>query len=95
MLRGYQAFGARFALSQGRAILGDEMGLGKTIEALAAIGHLHAGGAAHSLVVCPASVLANWAHEVEQRSRLRAFRLHGPDRRHNLGTGYATAASAS
>jgi len=83
-LRGYQAFGARFALAQGRAILGDEMGLGKTIEALAAIGHLHAGGATHSLVVCPASVLANWAHEVEQHSRLRAFRLHGADRRRNL-----------
>ncbi len=83
-LRGYQAFGARFALAQGRAILGDEMGLGKTIEALAAIGHLHAGGATHSLVVCPASVLANWAHEVEQHSRVRAFRLHGADRRRNL-----------
>ncbi len=83
-LRGYQAFGARFALAQGRAILGDEMGLGKTIEALAAIGHLHAGGASHSLVVCPASVLANWAHEIEQHSRLRAFRLHGADRRRNL-----------
>jgi superfamily II DNA or RNA helicase len=84
-LRGYQAFGARFALAQGRAILGDEMGLGKTIEALAAIGHLHAGGATHSLVVCPASVLANWSHEVEQHSRLRAFRLHGPERRRALG----------
>jgi superfamily II DNA or RNA helicase len=83
-LRGYQAFGARFALAQGRAILGDEMGLGKTVEALAAIGHLHAGGATHSLVVCPASVLANWAREVEQHSRLRAFRLHGADRAGNL-----------
>jgi superfamily II DNA or RNA helicase len=83
-LRGYQAFGARFALAQSRAILGDEMGLGKTVEALAAIGHLHAGGATHSLVVCPASVLVNWAHEVEQHSRLRAFRLHGADRRRNL-----------
>jgi superfamily II DNA or RNA helicase len=83
-LRGYQGFGARFALAQGRAILGDEMGLGKTVEALAAIAHLHAGGATHSLVVCPASVLANWAHEVAQHSRLRAFRLHGADRRPNL-----------
>jgi SNF2 family DNA or RNA helicase len=83
-LRGYQAFGARFALAQRRAILGDEMGLGKTIEALAAIGHLHAGGATHSLVVCPASVLANWAHEIELHSRLRAFRLHGADRPRNL-----------
>src|SRR5262245_47159099 len=79
-LRGYQAFGARFALAQGRAILGDEMGLGKTVEALAAIAHLHAGGATHSLVVCPASVLANWAREVSQHSRLRAFRLHGAER---------------
>src|SRR5262245_6352562 len=83
-LRGYQAFGARFALAQGRAILGDEMGLGKTVEALAAIAHLHAGGATHSLVVCPASVLANWAREVEQHSRLQAYRLHGADRRRNL-----------
>ncbi len=32
-LRGYQAFGARFALAQRRVILGDEMGLGKTIQA--------------------------------------------------------------
>ena len=83
-LRGYQAFGARFALAQRRALLGDEMGLGKTVEALAAIAHLHAGGATHSLVVCPASVLANWAHEIEQHSRLRAYRLHGADRRTNL-----------
>ncbi|MGO1315836.1 MAG: hypothetical protein ACTMIR_02200, partial [Cellulomonadaceae bacterium] len=29
-LRGYQAFGARFALNQGRCMIGDEMGLGKT-----------------------------------------------------------------
>ena len=39
-LRGYQAFGAKFALVQHRAILGDEMGLGKTIQALAAMCHL-------------------------------------------------------
>jgi SNF2 family DNA or RNA helicase len=83
-LRGYQAFGARFALAQGRAILGDEMGLGKTIEALAAMGHLHANGATHSLVVCPASVLANWSHEIERHSSLPTFRLHGADRAGNL-----------
>lgn len=41
-LRGYQAFGAKFALQQRRAMLGDEMGLGKTIEALAAMCHLRA-----------------------------------------------------
>ena len=44
-LRGYQSFGARFALVQRRVIIGDEMGLGKTIEAIAALAHLKSLGA--------------------------------------------------
>ena len=80
-LRGYQSFGAKFALVQGRAILGDEMGLGKTIEALAVLSHLRAQGATHFLVVSPASVLANWEHEIARHTRIeRTWRLHGPDR---------------
>ncbi|MFN8205256.1 MAG: DEAD/DEAH box helicase [Solirubrobacteraceae bacterium] len=79
-LRGYQAFGARFALTQRRAIVGDEMGLGKTIEALAAIGHVASEGGTHFLVVCPASVLVNWDHEIRSRSKLGRSRLHGADR---------------
>ena len=84
-LRGYQAFGAKFALVQGRTILGDEMGLGKTIEALAVMCHLRAQGATHFLVVSPASVLANWEHEIGRHSRLeRVWRLHGPERDRRL-----------
>ena len=79
-LRGYQAFGARFALAQRRVVLGDEMGLGKTIQAIAALAHLKAEGATHFLVVCPASVLINWIREIESRSTLDAYRVHGPDR---------------
>jgi superfamily II DNA or RNA helicase len=79
-LRGYQEFGARFALNQGRALLGDEMGLGKTVQALAAIAHLAAGGDRHFLVVCPAGVLVNWLREVEAKTTLAAHRLHGADR---------------
>ncbi|MEV8327770.1 DEAD/DEAH box helicase [Kitasatospora sp. NPDC056731] len=79
-LRGYQAFGARFALAQKRVIIGDEMGLGKTIQAIAALAHLRAHGSAHFLVVCPASVLINWIREIESRSTLRAFRFHGQER---------------
>ncbi|MFJ3221539.1 DEAD/DEAH box helicase [Kitasatospora sp. NPDC086801] len=79
-LRGYQAFGARFALAQKRVIIGDEMGLGKTIQAIAALAHLRAHGSAHFLVVCPASVLINWVREIESRSTLRAFRLHGEEK---------------
>jgi SNF2 family DNA or RNA helicase len=83
-LRGYQAFGAKFALCQGKAMLGDEMGLGKSVEALAAMCHLHVEGRKHFLVVCPASVLVNWTHEIERHSQLRSHRLHGPDRQRNL-----------
>ncbi|MEJ5256307.1 MAG: DEAD/DEAH box helicase [Acidimicrobiales bacterium] len=83
-LRGYQAFGAKFALVQRKAILGDEMGLGKTIEALAVMSHLDSEGNVHSLVVCPASVVVNWVHEIERHSRLVPHRLHGPGRNRNL-----------
>ncbi|WP_393097513.1 DEAD/DEAH box helicase [Streptomyces sp. LN325] len=79
-LRGYQAFGARFALAQRKVILGDEMGLGKTIQAIAVMAHLAAEGQTHFMVVCPASVLVNWTREIEARSALRVMVLHGPDR---------------
>ncbi|MER6102775.1 DEAD/DEAH box helicase [Streptomyces sp. NPDC001832] len=79
-LRGYQSFGARFALAQKRVILGDEMGLGKTVQAIAALAHLSARGETHFLVICPASVLISWAREVRSRSTLRALPVHGPER---------------
>jgi superfamily II DNA or RNA helicase len=82
-LRGYQEFGARFALAQRRVILGDEMGCGKTVEAIAALAHLRAGGAKHFLVICPASVLINWMREVAAHSTLRPYRMHGPGREEN------------
>ena len=79
-LRGYQSFGARFALVRRRVILGDEMGLGKTIQALAAACHLRTSDNGPVLVVCPASVMANWEREIEHRTYLPALTLHGPDR---------------
>ena len=79
-LRGYQSFGARFALTQKRVVLGDEMGLGKTVQAIAALAHLAARGESHFLVVCPASVLINWRREVAARSTLRPVPVHGPER---------------
>ncbi|WP_089117328.1 DEAD/DEAH box helicase [Streptomyces sp. SS07] len=79
-LRGYQAFGARFALAQKRVIIGDEMGLGKTVQAIAALAHLAARGETHFLVVCPASVLINWTREIRARSTLRAVPVHGAER---------------
>lgn len=79
-LRGYQAFGAKFALAQHRVVIGDEMGLGKTVQAIATIAHRIAEGARHALVVCPASVLAGWVREVGAHSTLTVHLLHGDDR---------------
>lgn len=79
-LRGYQSFGARFALVQRKVIIGDEMGLGKTVESLAVLAHLRAQGSSHFLVVCPAAVVTNWVREVQAKSDLHAYRLHGPGR---------------
>jgi superfamily II DNA or RNA helicase len=85
-LRGYQAFGAKFALVQRRVVVGDEMGLGKTVEALAAMAHLRSLGSTHFVVVCPASVTINWVREVHQHTRLEATKVHGPDRHAALST---------
>lgn len=79
-LRGYQSFGARYALVQSRTLLGDEMGLGKTLTALAVAAHLRSMDKGRALVVCPASVLHNWGREVASHSRLRGWFLHGPER---------------
>lgn len=79
-LRGYQSFGARFALVQRKVIIGDEMGLGKTVEALAVMAHLRAKGSHHAIVVCPAAVVTNWIREIAAKSSLRPHRLHGPGR---------------
>ncbi len=46
------------------ACLADDMGLGKTIQAIALMIHLAENGPA--LVVCPASVLPNWGHELRK-----------------------------
>ncbi|OZM79666.1 DEAD/DEAH box helicase [Pseudonocardia sp. MH-G8] len=79
-LRGYQVFGAQYAIHQERSILGDEMGLGKTIQALAVLAHLAAKGQRRFLVVCPASVQINWLNETAKHSALAAHSLHGADR---------------
>ncbi|MGP6173071.1 SNF2-related protein [Corynebacterium sp. A21] len=86
-LRGYQSFGARFALVQRKVLLGDDMGLGKTVQALAAAAHVAAvtgdpgeSSAAKILVVCPASVLSNWVRETHRFTDLPVHRAHGVDK---------------
>lgn len=77
-LRSYQSFGTKYILTQKRVLLGDEMGLGKTIQAIAAMADIHVRQPkAHFLIVCPASVLANWCREISKFSEIRPYLLHG------------------
>lgn len=79
-LRRYQEWGVKFALHQGRVLLGDEMGLGKTVQAVATMVSLRNVGRAHFLVCCPASLVENWVREVARHSNLRSVAAYGSSR---------------
>lgn len=83
-LRAYQVWGVKYILCQKRVLLGDEMGLGKTIQAIASMVSLHNCGKTHFMVVCPASVLANWIREIIKMSNLSVFKIHGHEIDTNL-----------
>ncbi len=81
-LRDYQLEGVRWLQFMRRvklgAVLADDMGLGKTLQALAS---LPEPGGAPTLVVCPTSVLGNWAREAKRfRPDLRLCVYHGARR---------------
>ena len=68
VLRGYQKAGVAWikmlAHYRLNGILADEMGLGKTIQALSAI--LSTADNRISMVICPKTLLYNWAAEIEK-----------------------------
>jgi superfamily II DNA or RNA helicase len=77
-LRRYQAAGVvwltRLRDAGLGAVLADDMGLGKTVQALCVL-------RGRTLVVCPRSVIHNWANEIERfRPDLRVSLYHGPSR---------------
>ncbi|MFT3928369.1 MAG: DEAD/DEAH box helicase [Myxococcales bacterium] len=77
-LRSYQLAGYRWLRFLGEAemgaLLADDMGLGKTLQALCAL-------RPPALVVCPASVVFNWAAEIARfRPELKVCTYHGPQR---------------
>ena len=76
-LRRYQEWGVKYILHQKKVLLGDEMGLGKTVQAIATMVSLRNTGAKHFLIVCPASVLSNWVHEIRKHSKLAAYEIYG------------------
>lgn len=61
-------------------ILADEMGLGKTLQTLAFLNSARRNGKP-SLIVCPTSLVPNWANEAAKWTpSLKTLALHGPAR---------------
>ncbi len=68
-LRPYQLDGIAFAVSRGRSILADDMGLGKTLQGIG-VAELLVREARISkvLIICPASLKAQWRQEIRDFS---------------------------
>ncbi|MFT5464928.1 MAG: hypothetical protein ACI8UO_000014 [Verrucomicrobiales bacterium] len=91
ILRDYQSDGIQWLTSRllggsTACLLADEMGLGKTLQSLAAAELLlQKAGGGQVLVVCPTSLLNNWANEAAKFLPERSvYILHGPNRWNNV-----------
>ncbi|MBX3202295.1 MAG: DEAD/DEAH box helicase family protein [Labilithrix sp.] len=74
----YQREGVAHLVSAGRAVLADDMGLGKTVQTIAACEVLRRRGEARRvLVVCPASLKAQWASEIARYAGAQAVVIVG------------------
>ncbi|HHU20690.1 MAG TPA: DEAD/DEAH box helicase family protein [Bacilli bacterium] len=102
-LRSWQDFGAKYLLIQKKVLIGDEMGLGKTLISIATMVHLTGKDNKNKfLVICPASIMANWERELNKFSKLNVYRAHGPKRdyildewQHTGGVAITTYSTAS
>jgi hypothetical protein len=71
----YQLDGIAFAVGTGRAVLADDMGLGKTIQGIGVAEMLsHEARISKVLVICPASLKAQWRLEIMRFSN-RSYQL--------------------
>jgi len=74
----YQVEGVAFLAARGRALLADDMGLGKTLQSIAAAVWLtHNEGVQRTLVICPASLKAQWAREIAKFTEMSVQIVQG------------------
>ena len=81
-LNPHQIHAALFALTNPYlkgAILADEVGLGKTIEAGIVIAQKRAEGAKNIIIVCPATLKAQWAEELREKFDLASIIVESGD----------------
>jgi hypothetical protein len=75
----YQREGVLHLAFGERALLADEMGLGKTVQAIAACELLaHRKGVTRVLIVCPASLKAEWEEQIKHFTHRDAQSVFGP-----------------
>ena len=78
VMRSYQKAGFQWLVmleSYGLAgILADDMGLGKTVQAISALSRLPANS--RSIVICPKTLLFNWAAEIEKFNKSLSYILY-------------------
>ena len=75
----YQRQGAMHLAFGERALLADDMGLGKTIQAIAACELLaRMKGIHRALIVCPASLKAEWEEQIARFSGRKSLLVFGP-----------------
>lgn len=82
----YQKEGIEFATYKKGSIIADEMGLGKTIQAIGtAVLKKQLFGFTKTLVICPASLKAQWKKEIEKFSDEKAVVVDGfPNEREKI-----------
>ncbi|WP_432561030.1 DEAD/DEAH box helicase [Kineococcus sp. SYSU DK003] len=85
VLRPYQRRGLTWLATMSRlglgAVLADDMGLGKTLQLLSLLAHERDGDPGPTLLVCPMSVVGNWAAEAARFTPgLRVHVQHGAGR---------------
>jgi superfamily II DNA or RNA helicase len=75
----YQLDGIAFAAGAGRALIADDMGLGKTLQGIGTAELLaRETGISRVLVVCPASVKAQWLLEIQRATERTCQIVTGP-----------------
>ncbi|MCL1992796.1 MAG: DEAD/DEAH box helicase [Spirochaetes bacterium] len=90
VLRPYQEYGVRWLdylrEFQMGACLADEMGLGKTIQVIALLRGLYSGGAkGKCLILCPKTLVFNWAAELDRFAPELPYTIHYGSERDGSG----------
>jgi SNF2 family DNA or RNA helicase len=78
VMRSYQKAGYQWLLMLEKyglgGILADDMGLGKTVQAISALSRLPANSC--SMVICPKTLLFNWAAEIEKFNKSLSYVIY-------------------